>query len=221
MKKILDTVVTFIAGWLIWVLTYLVSASLRWTYAGKEQLDSIMEKTGAVTVFWHGEFLTLPYTHRHRKVAIIISQSKDGDIATAVIRRFGFAVVRGSSSRGGESAILQTVDYIKKKYTIGLTGDGPKGPYHVMKPGPVWFAQRMNIPLVPVTARFKHYIQLKSWDRFMIPLPFTRAVAIYGEPLSVQGLQRRDAMHRVQQRLDEQGKTAEEMLNNRTLSQTL
>lgn len=217
MKKILDAMVPAVAGWLIWVLTYLVSASLRWTYEGKERLDSIMEKTGAVTVFWHGEFLMLPYTHRHRKVAIIISQSKDGDIATAVIRRFGFDVVRGSSTRGGESAILQTIAYIKNRYTIGLTGDGPKGPYHVIKPGPVWFAQKMDIPLVPVTVRFRHYFQLHSWDRFMIPLPFTRAVVIYGEPLSVQGRQRRDAMHLVQQRLDEQGKIAEEMLNNETL----
>ncbi len=215
MKRILDAIIPAVTGWLIWVLTYLVSASLRWTYVGKEGLDALMETTGAVTVFWHGEFLTLPYTHRHRKVAIIISQSKDGDIATAVIRRFGFDVVRGSSSRGGESAILQTVDYIRRKYTIGLTGDGPKGPYHVMKPGPVWFAQKMNIPLVPVTARFRHYIQLKSWDRFLIPLPFTRAVAIYGEPLSLQGLQRREGMRRVQQRLEEQGTAAEGILSSK------
>ena len=212
MKKILDAIVPFVAGWLIWVLTYLVSSTIRWTFIGKEQFDGIMAKTGAVAVFWHGELLMLPYTHRHRKVAIIISKSKDGDIATAVIKRFGFDAIRGSSTRGAETAILETMELLKNKYTIGLAGDGPKGPYHVMKPGPIWFAQKMNMPLIPVTARFKHFIQLKSWDRFLIPMPFSRAVAIYGEPLFLQGLQRREGMHLAQQRMEQQGAIAEDML---------
>ncbi len=211
MKKILDAVVPAVASWLIWVLTYLLSSTIRWTFIGKENFDIIMSNTGAVAVFWHGEMLMLPYTHRHKKVAIIISKSKDGDIATAVINRFGFDAVRGSSSRGAESAILATMELLKNKYTIGLAGDGPKGPYHVMKPGPIWFAQKMNMPLIPVTARFKHYVQLKSWDRFLIPMPFTKAVAIYGEPLSMQGLQRREGMHLVQQRMEQQEAVAEKM----------
>jgi lysophospholipid acyltransferase (LPLAT)-like uncharacterized protein len=212
MNKILDSVVSAVAGWLIWMLTYLASSTIRWTFIGKERFDGIMSKTGAVAVFWHGEFLMLPYIHRHRKVAIIISKSKDGDIATAVIKRYGFEVIRGSSTRGAESAILGTVEYLKNNYTIGLTGDGPKGPYHIMKPGPIWFAQKMDTPLIPVTVRFKHYVQLKSWDRFMIPMPFTKAVAIYGEPISMHGLQRREGMHIVQQRMEQQGATAEDML---------
>jgi lysophospholipid acyltransferase (LPLAT)-like uncharacterized protein len=212
MKKILDAVVPAVAGWLIWALTYLLSSTIRWTFIGKENFDTIMSNTGSVAVFWHGEMLMLPYTHRHKKVAIIISKSKDGDIATAVINRFGFDAVRGSSSRGAETAILETMELLKNKYTIGLAGDGPKGPYHVMKPGPIWFAQKMGMPLIPVTARFKHYVQLKSWDRFLIPMPFTKAVAIYGEPLSMQGLQRREGMKVVQHRMEQQEATAENML---------
>jgi lysophospholipid acyltransferase (LPLAT)-like uncharacterized protein len=212
MKKILDAVVPAVAGWLIWALTYLLSSTIRWTFIGKENFDTIMSNTGSVAEFWHGEMLMLPYTHRHKKVAIIISKSKDGDIATAVINRFGFDAVRGSSSRGAETAILETMELLKNKYTIGLAGDGPKGPYHVMKPGPIWFAQKMGMPLIPVTARFKHYVQLKSWDRFLIPMPFTKAVAIYGEPLSMQGLQRREGMKVVQHRMEQQEATAENML---------
>ena len=212
MKKILDAIVPFITGWLIWVLTYLVSSTIRWTFIGKEQFDAIMAKTGAVAVFWHGQMLMLPFTHRHRKVAIIISKSKDGDIATAAIRRFGFDAIRGSSTRGAETAILETMELLKNKYTIGLAGDGPKGPYHVMKPGPIWFAQKMNMPLIPVTVGLKHAIQLKSWDRFLIPVPFTRAVAIYGEPLFLQGLQRREGMQLAQQHMEQQEAAAENSL---------
>ncbi len=212
MKKILDAIVRFVAGWLIWILTYIVSSTVRWTFIGNEQFDDIMSKKGAVAIFWHGEFLALPYLNKNKKIVIIISKSRDGDIATDVIKRYGLKVVRGSSTRGGEAATRETIRYIENKFTLALTSDGPKGPYHILKPGPVWFAQKMDIPIIPVTARFKHYIQLKSWDRFLIPMPFTRGVAIYGDPISVKGLQRREGMYLVQQRMDQQSTTAENML---------
>ncbi|MGB9735084.1 MAG: lysophospholipid acyltransferase family protein [bacterium] len=212
MKKKLDDVITRILGWLIWCLTNLLSLTIRWVLIGNDRFNDVMSKTAVVAVFWHGQFLALPYLNKKKRVAIIISSSRDGDIAADVIKRYGFEVIRGSSTRGGETATREAIKYIKNNYTIGLTGDGPKGPYHILKPGPVWFAQKMDIPIVPVTVNFKHYIQIKSWDKFLIPLPFTRGIVIYGEPVSVKGLQRREGMRVVQHKMEEQELTAINML---------
>lgn len=216
MKDVLGSVLSAVAGWMLWFLTYLLSSTVRWTFIGRELFKDTMSRTALVAVFWHGEFLVLPYLHRNSKIAIIISRSRDGDIATAVIKRYGFAVIRGSSTRGAESAARETVEYIQNHYTIGLTGDGPKGPYHELKPGPVWFAQKMGVPVVPVTVRFRHCIRIKSWDRFFIPLPFTRGVFIYGDPVSMQGIQRREGMRIIKQRMDEQGARADRIFSKTT-----
>ncbi len=212
MKKILNSVITAVAGWLIWFLTYLLSSTVRWTFVGREAFEDLMTMTSVVAVFWHGEFLVLPYLHRHRKIAIIISRSQDGDIATEVVRRYGFKVIRGSSTRGAEAAALETIGYIKDNYTIALTGDGPKGPYHELKPGPVWFAQKMGIPIVPATIRFKRCIRLKSWDSFFIPMPFTKGVIVYAEPVSMEGIQRKEGIRIVKQRMDAQEVLADKMM---------
>ncbi len=202
-------------GWVIWLMTYLLSLTVRCTSVGSDMLDATMAKTAVVTVFWHGEFFILPYLHRGKKVALIVSQSKDGDLSEAVNRHYGFASVRGSSSRGAEAAALGVLDFIKGGYTIAITGDGPRGPRHELKPGPVWFAQKMDVPLIPVTIRFRHCIQLHSWDEFCIPLPFTRAVVIYGEPIFMRGIQRREGIRTIQQRMEQQEQTALALLHDR------
>lgn len=211
MKKY-NPIVVRITGRLIWLVTYVIAFTVRCTFIGSDTLENVMSKTAIVGVFWHGEFFILPYLHRRKKVALIVSQSADGDISAATVRHYGFAIIRGSSTRGAEAAALGVVDYIKNGYTVAITGDGPKGPYHELKAGPVWFAQKMNIPLIPVTIRLKRCIQLSSWDKFFIPIPFTRAIVIYGEPVSMQGLQRREGMRIVQQHMEQQEAMAEKML---------
>ncbi len=210
-----NKIMTAALGWIIWLLTYLISLTVRCTFIGKDTLDTVMSKTAVVAVFWHGEFFILPYLHSRKRVALIVSQSKDGDISEATVKHYGFAIIRGSSTRGAETAALGVVDYIKNGYTVAITGDGPRGPYHELKPGPVWFAQKMGVPLVPVTIRFRHCIQLSSWDRFSVPVPFTRAVVIYGEPISMHGLQRREGIHIVQQRMERQEKAAPGLFHDR------
>lgn len=207
-----NPIVVRITGWLIWLLTYLIAFTVRCTFIGRDTLEHVLSKTAIVGVFWHGEFFILPYLNRKKKVVLIVSQSADGDISAATMRHYGFAAIRGSSTRGAEAATLGVIDYIKNNYTVAITGDGPKGPYHELKPGPVWFAQKMDIPLIPVTIRFKHYVRLKSWDKFFIPIPFTRAVVIYGEPVSMQGLQRREGIRIVKQHMEQQESMAENML---------
>lgn len=218
MKKNYNAFFTPIIGWLIWCLTYLLSLTVRWELKGRNKFETLMTKTAIVAVFWHGHFLTLPYLNKNKRVAIIISKSRDGDIATDVIKRYGFKVVRGSSSRDGEIATLEAIKYIQNNYTIALTGDGPKGPYHILKPGPIWFAQKMNVPIVPVTVQFKHYIQIRSWDKFLIPLPFTKGVVIYGEPIFINELQRKEGIELVQHIMEEQGKLANDLLKGKKTS---
>ena len=207
-----NRVITAVLGWLIWFLTYVIAFTVRCTSIGEDGLKEVMAKTAIVSVFWHGEFFILPYLHKGKKVALIVSKSRDGDISEAVNTRYGFAIIRGSSTRGAESAALSTLDYIKNGYNMAITGDGPKGPPHRLKPGPVFFAQKMDVPLVPVTIRFRHAFHLHSWDRFAVPLPFTRAVVIYGEPLYPRGLQRREVIQTIERRMEEQETEAQRLL---------
>ncbi len=212
MKRSVSKGRRIIIAWLIWILSYILSASLRIIFVGKDLFQHAASLSGFVAVFWHGELFPLAYLHKKQKSAIIVSQSEDGNIQASIMRRYGFAIIRGSSTRGGQSAVLGVLDYLKNGYGIAFAVDGPRGPYHEVKPGAVWIAQKTGVPLIPVTIKFKHCIKLKSWDRFFIPLPFTKTVVIYGEPVSMEGLQRRDGMRIIKQRMEEQTIMAENML---------
>ena len=214
MKHYISSIKTWILGLVIWALTYLMALTLRYTFKGKETFDKFISKNPTVAVFWHGEFFLLPYLYRKQKVATFVSPSKDGNISNAVLRRYKFGRIRGSSTRGGVSASREAINYIKNGYAIGITADGPRGPYHKLKPGAVWIAQQMNIPVVPVTVRLKNSLKLGSWDKFAIPVPFTKVIVIYGELIDIKTKSRQEAVEVVQKKLEEQGKEADLTIEN-------
>lgn len=127
---------------------------------------------------WHGElFPIIAYAHQYgHHFCVVVSQSKDGEFITRVLESFGVKGIRGSSSRGGVRVLLQGKRVIEKEKRIGVfTIDGPRGPRHKAKDGVLFLAQRAGAHIVPVRAfpnRKKEFI--KSWDRFVLPLPFSR-----------------------------------------------
>jgi lysophospholipid acyltransferase (LPLAT)-like uncharacterized protein len=114
------------------------------------------------------------------------SLSRDGEMQASICRRFGLEVVRGSSSRRGFSGLMALGRRLKEGISVGMAVDGPRGPAFEAKSGIVVLARRSGSPIVPITAGFGRFKQLKkAWDRFLIPLPFTRATVAYGEPIQV------------------------------------
>jgi lysophospholipid acyltransferase (LPLAT)-like uncharacterized protein len=143
------------------------------------------ENQNYVLAFWHGTMLLPWYLHGSPEVVALTSKSKDGDILAKILRKWKFNVVRGSSSTGGDVALGTMVDYAKNKSSIAITPDGPRGPRHQFKAGAVVTAKKTSIPLILVGVGLKRKKILSNWDKFEIPYFFTKAAAIYSEPVYV------------------------------------
>lgn len=115
----------------------------------------------------------------------LISASKDGALMSGFVEKFGVLVVRGSSSRRGPQALLEATSYLEKKYSITVTPDGPRGPAYHAKPGVIHLAHITGAPIVPISAFIHKKVCAKSWDKFQIPLPFSRCDVRYGAPIHV------------------------------------
>ena len=125
---------------------------------------------------WHGELLMIPYAYsRYRKnphVKLLISEHFDGNLIAKTLNFFGFGTIRGSSTRGGAKALIESIKEIKNGYDLGITPDGPKGPRHEVHDGIVIMAQKAKVKIVLVEIKPTKFWQLNSWDKFVIPKPF-------------------------------------------------
>lgn len=168
------------------VLTALLRSARFSVVEGGEHWDATWG-AGRPVVFalWHGRLLPCSFYHRHRRLATLISQHRDGDYIARVVEGWGFHAVRGSSSRGGTAALRQMVRLLRGGTALAVTPDGPRGPRQRMKPGPVLAAQLAGVPIVPVTAGASRGWWFGGWDRFLVPQPFSRVLVAYGEPLVV------------------------------------
>ena len=139
----------------------------------------------AIYPFWHGIQFTMFVTNKKSKIVIMASLSKDGDLMARLLENFGFLTVRGSSSRGAQKALIEMIRLARKGSSLAFAADGPRGPYHKLKSGVIYAAQKTGMPLVPVSSSPKRKITLNSWDKMVIPLPFSKSVQICGNPLYV------------------------------------
>ena len=142
---------------------------------------------GCVYVTWHQRLFNLYFLHYRRPITIMISRSKDGDLATGAAHRLGFATVRGSSSRGGSTAMNQLIEVMHNQpsTSAGMLGDGPRGPARKLKMGTLKIAQATGVPVLPFAYSAKRHKLFASWDRFMLPFPFSPLVVIFGEPFMI------------------------------------
>ncbi len=153
---------------------------------GEEKVKEAKGKAqNLIYAFWHNRMLLLIYTHRCQGGSVIVSRSRDGEMISQTIQRFGFETVRGSSSRGGGPAQLGLLKKLAGGADVGVTPDGPRGPRYHVQPGVIHLAQKSGCPVIPVTVGASKKWVLRSWDGFLIPCPFARAILIYGEPVKV------------------------------------
>ncbi|MEO6034859.1 MAG: lysophospholipid acyltransferase family protein [Verrucomicrobiota bacterium] len=117
--------------------------------------------------------------------AAMISASKDGGLLATVLQKFGVQPVRGSTSRRGRQALLESTTWLEKKFNIAITPDGPRGPRYEVQDGIISLAQVSGVPIVPVSAIIRGKITLGGWDRFQLPLPFARCSLIFGKMIQV------------------------------------
>ena len=165
----------------------------------------IQERTPFVLTFWHGRMLyalQLAQIYRQAQVTVMVSRSQDGEFISQVCQRFGVHPARGSTSRGGSRAMLEMVRRVQEGYIACMTPDGPRGPRYRAQPGVITVAQKTGAPILPLafSAEWKKVFQ--SWDRFVMPLPFSRVVVVYGELISVPAHATPDMLQAKQQEVE-------------------
>lgn len=134
---------------------------------------------------WHGTLLPLAYAHRYEDVVVLVSEHADGEYITRVLHRYGYDTARGSSTRGGTRGLRGLIRAARQGRDLAVTPDGPRGPAEVFKPGAAVAAQITGLPLVAVGMGCSNAWHFRSWDRFMMPRPFSRIHVVYGDPLHI------------------------------------
>lgn len=175
----------------VWFLSWLLRGlfvTLRPEYVQRQvEQQAQGARTPILLAFWHGRmlyFLKL-YAYLGARVTILVSRSRDGELVTQLLSRFGLLTTRGSSSRDGARGLLTIVNKVRSGIHAGFTPDGPRGPRYQVQPGLVLVAKRTGAPILPMTFGAQWKRVLASWDAFLLPLPFSRIVVVYGEPIYV------------------------------------
>jgi hypothetical protein len=212
MKSLLRTrhVQTMLAS-LIGAYLAVALRTTRWTLLGQEHLAPHAAGAPAVFAFWH-EFLPLLPAfvlvsrsrpgYRATPMHTLVSRHRDGRLIGSVVKRFGFEPILGSSSRGGAAGLRNLLAVLAKGEIVGITPDGPRGPRRQAAAGVAQLAALAGVPVLPCAAATRWRIQLDTWDRMPIPLPFGRGVLVCGPGLMVPRDEWKEAMPAITEALN-------------------
>ncbi|MBI4515267.1 MAG: lysophospholipid acyltransferase family protein [Deltaproteobacteria bacterium] len=182
----------------------LLAKTVRVEYRNAERLfDGWARGERVIIAFWHNRAVLMPAAYRGAKMCVINSQSRDGEIATRALARWGIRSVRGSATRGGVAGFLQLVAAYREGYDLAVVPDGPRGPCYVVKPGVIHLAKTTGAPIVPVSYAAAWQARVRSWDRLIIPLPFSRVVIVVGTPIQLDRHASEGEIERQRQALEE------------------
>jgi lysophospholipid acyltransferase (LPLAT)-like uncharacterized protein len=174
-------------SWLLSLYIRLVMLSSRKTrHVDQGAQKYLRGEDNAIFAFWHGRMMMLPaFCPPSHQMRVLISFHRDGLLISRVIHHFGQATISGSSSKGGAGAVKEILRSLKQGDNISITPDGPRGPAQVAEMGIVTVAKISGRPVIPVTFSSTWHIRFRSWDRFMLALPFGRIVFCVGQPIVV------------------------------------
>jgi lysophospholipid acyltransferase (LPLAT)-like uncharacterized protein len=203
MVRLLDRVKLNIFSFLGYMVIWLLYLTVRKEF----NVPKYSLKEQVIVTFWHGELLMEPFLYRWFKregrVALMISDHKDGELLSHAMRLFGFEMIRGSSRKGAIKALKHAFKKADLGYDIAITPDGPKGPRWSVADGVVAIAQKKSMKIVTFNYLPDSYWQLKSWDKFVIPKPFTTIRFYASEPFSIEGLDTTEAKNIIKERLNQ------------------
>lgn len=167
-------------SWLAWGYLTFCGWTNRFEKMGSDPGDEIRRGDGLILAFWHNRQAYPLYYYRNSNVSTLVSQSRDGEIITQVIYRFGLKASRGSSSRAAVAGLMSQIRFLNKGVSVAFTPDGPRGPNQVAKPGIVELAKLSGKPIIPVAFSSSRHIRFRGWDAFMLPLPFGTVRMVVG-----------------------------------------
>ena len=175
-----------LVSWIVPALLRLIGCTLRSTMTFEEgAIQRLEEAYPGIFPFWHRCVLPATWLYRNHHPAVMTSRSRDGEFIARVIRRFGFVPVRGSSTRGGQRALLEMNKLLAEGHAVAFTIDGPRGPRYVAKRGPVLLARMSGIAITGFYVAVERAWVLKTWDALMIPKPFSRIYVRFARKIFV------------------------------------
>ncbi len=186
-KKMVASWGPSLAYWTIRIL----GSTMRFIEVNSEIPRSFMEsRTLAIGAFWHGRLLMMPclesiHQNSGRKMSFLVSSHRDGQVIGKAVERFGHRAILGSSTRRGLSAFHQMLKAQEEGYDVIVVPDGPKGPRHQVQIGIMELAKLTGSPIVPLSFSASKRKIFNTWDRFLLPYPFSKGVFIWGEPIRV------------------------------------
>lgn len=195
----------FIVEWVIFAFIWLIYLTCKKTFTSTK-----LPKKPCVVVFWHGRLAMMSFAYRRywgrdfgyeKKGKVIISDHKDGEIITRVISHFGIGAIRGSSRKNAARALVSAFRQIDNGVDVIITPDGPKGPLHSVADGAVIIAQKKNLEIYALNYEASKFWQFKSWDKMILPKPFSTINFSLSKPFSVANLELEDAKLKIQKEL--------------------
>jgi lysophospholipid acyltransferase (LPLAT)-like uncharacterized protein len=186
---VLKRIRNFFVGWMGWLAIRIIAPTLR--YQVKDDSGLISDPKfpkPIIFAFWHNRLFLMPYIYGkffpNRHVACLVSASQDGEMIARVLSRFGMQSVRGSSSRRAKEAFRELAEALKTGCDVAVTPDGPRGPRYKAHAGVVGLSAYSGNRLIPVACQVGWKIELSTWDRFVIPLPFSTCSIHFGKPMT-------------------------------------
>ena len=189
--------------YLVYAAHRLLKATLRTERIGFEAVENLVERDERfVLSFWHRRLVMMPLAYPFRRknaqgerrgVAILSSDSKDGERSAATWRWYGIHAVRGTAGHSGAQALVKMIQVVKQGWDLGITVDGPRGPRQEAKAGVLAVSRKTGAWLVPVCVAYGRAWRLRSWDEMLVPKPFSKVCVYYGEPFRITQIQEEEA----------------------------
>ena len=176
--------------WLAWILIRGIGRSIVFETRGEENYLKLKgEGKNIILTTWHSRLFLTVYYYRYklggRNICVLISSSRDGEFIARVIKKFGYSAIRGSSRHYEKNAHEEMLKRLSEGFDMGITPDGPRGPAEKVQQGVIHIAAESGCPIVPITFNTSKNTRLNSWDRFVFPHPFSRAMIIFGSPIYI------------------------------------
>lgn len=196
------------AQWLVYKFIRMYSLTFRLTVENEEEwLDDYLNNDGSIILCVHHQqfFPAIRYfqKYRHYKPGLMISRSRDGDFISAVAHRTGWTTVRGSSSKGGAEALQGMINHLAEHRLAAHVIDGPRGPIGVVKPGAIRLAHATNSTIIPFFVGADRAWYARSWDKFLLPKPFSKVVLRFGEKVKFEPTETSEDFERQRQSLED------------------
>jgi len=187
---------------MVTLLVKIVGRTLRVKEEGRPK------KFKGIYIFWHSDFFPLVYLNKNNNITVLVSRHRDGEYLSQILIPLGYKVVRGSSDDGGAMAVRELVKF--NTTAIAIAPDGPRGPKKKLKKGVISIAKILKLPIIPVGVHLDKKIILKSWDRFKLPIPFTRCKIYWGKPIVVTEVSEENRK-KVEEKLNQINETVREL----------